>query len=86
MNKINKNWLSWFIGFCDAEGNFQVFPKKRVNINQSLQYYNVGYGFHLALSNKDQELISHIQTNIKLGNIYNATNKQESRFYITKLK
>ena len=22
-------WLEWFVGFCDADANFQVFPKKR---------------------------------------------------------
>ena len=21
-------WLEWFVGFCDADANFQVFPKK----------------------------------------------------------
>ena len=27
--RLDKSWLSWFVGFCDAEGNFQVYPKKR---------------------------------------------------------
>ena len=27
-NKINQKWLKWFVGFNDAEGNFQVYPKK----------------------------------------------------------
>lgn len=26
-NKINQKWLKWFVGFNDAEGNFQVYPK-----------------------------------------------------------
>jgi hypothetical protein len=73
MNKINKNWISWFLGFCDAEENFQVFPKKRWNIPKSLQYYNVGYGFHLALSKKDQELIYQIKSVIKLGEYIQCT-------------
>lgn len=21
---VKKNWIEWFVGFCDAEGNFQV--------------------------------------------------------------
>lgn len=21
-------WVEWFVGFCDADANFQVFPKK----------------------------------------------------------
>lgn len=41
-SSINANWLEWFVGFCDAEGNFQTFPKKRVRVDGST-YYNVGY-------------------------------------------
>jgi hypothetical protein len=50
--KLNKNWISWFIGFCDAEANFQTFPKKRsyatIPLGQNdkfSNYYNIGYGF-----------------------------------------
>ena len=23
------NWIEWLIGFCDADANFQIFPKQR---------------------------------------------------------
>jgi len=28
-------WLQWFIGFIDADGSFQIFPKKRSYIKKS---------------------------------------------------
>jgi len=47
--KMQTNLLYWFIGFCDAEGNFQVFTKNRtVAEGYSKTYYNVGYGFNLS--------------------------------------
>lgn len=30
-NNINLNFIAWFIGFCDAEGNFQTTKVKRIN-------------------------------------------------------
>lgn len=48
-------WLEWFVGFCDADANFQVFPKKRIyhtKDNKVTEYYNIGYGFHIGLSIK----------------------------------
>ena len=32
-NNINLNFIAWFIGFCDAEGNFQTTKVKRINKN-----------------------------------------------------
>ena len=45
-------WLEWFVGFCDADANFQVFPKKRSYVKKSgisSNYYNIGYGFHVSV-------------------------------------
>lgn len=41
MKKISQIWLQWFIGFNDAEGNFQVFPKKRVLKSGDISHYGV---------------------------------------------
>jgi len=82
---INKNWIQWFIGFCDAEGNFQTFPKKRFNSTKNLHYYNIGYGFHLSLSIKDRTLLQKIHLNLNsLGHFYEYPDREEVRIAITR--
>ena len=88
--KDNLNWINWFIGFCDGEGNFQTFPKKRNYLKKHseelLEYYNIGYGFHLSLSIKDKDLLLdiHKKWNYK-GKIYEYAERNEIRLAITKL-
>lgn len=48
MKNLNRIWLEWFIGFNDAEGNFQVFPKKRVLKSGEISHYGVGCAYHLS--------------------------------------
>jgi len=83
-NNLNKNWIEWFIGFCDADANFQVFPKVRKS--ERGVYYNIGYGFHISLSNKDLDLLIDIQNKLKRGKIYEYPEKEEARLAITKLE
>lgn len=80
---LNKKW--WLIGFLDAEGNFQIFPKKRLREDGSIKYYNVGYGFHLSLSIKDREIIIRSKLN-SIGKIYSYNNRGEVRLAVTKIK
>ena len=79
---IDINWIQWLIGFLDAEGNFQTFPKKRVR-KDGTTYYNIGYGIHLGLHLKEKVLIEDIRS--KLGNIGTtptefSSNKNEVHF------
>lgn len=89
---IDLNWINWFIGFCDGEGNFQTFPKKRnyKSLNgwrSHSNYYNIGYGFHLSLSIKDRELLLDIHKNLSFkGQIYEYKEREEIRLAITKLE
>lgn len=73
-NTINRNWIEWFIGFCDADANFQVFPKVRSYLKKDgtpSNYYNIGYGFHISLSSKDLPLLKSIQNILNgIGHIY----------------
>jgi hypothetical protein len=55
----NLNWINWFIGFFDSEGNFKTFLTKlnyktlKLNyktLTGKSNYYKIGYGFHLSLS------------------------------------
>lgn len=85
----NKNWIDWLIGFLDADGNFQVFPKLRNYVKKSGElsnYYNVGYGIHISLSIKDYDLLLNIQNELQgMGKIYKNEKKEEARLAITKL-
>jgi len=84
----NKNWIQWFMGFIEAEGNFQIFKKRRINKTKNIEYYNIGYGFHLSLNIRDRELIQEIHKNLNyLGKIYEYNCKrQEVRLAVTKLE
>lgn len=55
-SELDIKYLMWFIGFCDAEGNFQIYPKKR--LSKKGEYYNIGYGFHLGIHSEDAHLIN----------------------------
>lgn len=81
-------WVEWFVGFCDADSNFQVFPKKRSYIKKDgtlSEYYNIGYGFHISLSIRDLLLLKKIQTQLNsIGHIYTYPSKDEARWAVTK--
>lgn len=83
-----KKWLEWFVGFCDADANFQVFPKKRSYIKKEgslSEYYNIGYGFHVSLSMKDLDLLLKTKDLFNsIGNIYTYPSRDEARFCVTK--
>lgn len=68
-------------------GNFQTFPKKRLNLKNNSQYYNIGYGIHLSLSIKDRDLLKQIHLNLNsIGNYYEYPHRDEVRISITKLE
>lgn len=68
----------------DAEGNFQIWPKKKIRKDGTV-FYNVGKAIHLAMHIQDAQLIKDIQ--LKLGGIgtyYENTVKKEARLAVTK--
>lgn len=84
MKNLNKNiWLQWFIGFNDAEGNFQVFPKKRVLKSGEISHFGVGHSYHLSLHSRDAALIKDIQQRLgNVGVIYEYQNKPDCRLAV----
>lgn len=83
INKINAKWLKWFVGFNDAEGNFQVYPKKRVLKSGEISKYNVGYAYHLSLHQRDTEILKNIKDKLNnVGTIYEYMNKPDSRLAV----
>lgn len=74
------------MGFLDAEGNFQVFPKKRVNKNGEITHYGVGYHFHLGLSVRDLTLLKFIMSILgDIGKIYLYPEKEEAHYAISRV-
>nr|YP_007475436.1 hypothetical protein H888_mgp09 [Microbotryum cf. violaceum BFL-2013]AGE14650.1 hypothetical protein [Microbotryum cf. violaceum BFL-2013] len=85
MKNINKKWLAWFIGFVDAEGNFQVFPIARKNVKGIITHYGVGYHFHLGLSLRDIELLKNIMHTLdNKGKINVYPEKDEAHYVISR--
>jgi len=88
INKVNminnNNWIYWFIGFTDAEGNFQMYPKKRVLISGQIARYNVGYSYHLSLHNRDLNILKDIKEKLGIGILYEYKNKPDCRLAVNK--
>lgn len=83
MKNLNNTWLQWFVGFNAAEGNFQVFPKKRVLKSGEISHYGVGCAYHLSLHSRDAALIRDIQQKLDgIGVIYEYKNKPDCRLAI----
>jgi len=74
------------MGFLDAEGNFQVFPKKRVNKNGDITHYGVGYHIHIGLSMRDLALLQLTMSMLGgIGKIYLYPHKDEAHYAISRL-
>ena len=73
-------WLQWFVGFNDAEGNFQVFPKKK---SGEISSYSVGCAYHLSLHSRDAALIRDIHQKLNnTGVIYEYKDKPDCRLAV----
>ena len=74
------------MGYADAEGNFQVFPKKRVNTKGDITHYGVGYHFHMGLGLRDLALLKEIMTIFGgIGKIYEYPAKVEAHYAISRI-
>ncbi len=83
INKNYNNWLKWFIGLNDAEGNFQIYPKKRLLKSGKISKINVGYSYHLSMHKRDIEMIKDIQIKLNgIGSIYVYINKPDARLAV----
>lgn len=82
------NFIPWFIGFVDAEGNFNISKKKRFNNKGELTKIYLGYEFHISLHQRDKNLLEFIQSKLNppfgLGKIYEYENKNEVHLVINK--
>lgn len=81
--KSSSSWLEWFVGFSDAEGSFQTYPKKRTNSEGVVTHYGVGYSFTISLHSRDKMLLD--ETKLKLndvGVLYNHNDGTEVRIAV----
>jgi len=77
---MNIKLIEWFIGFVDAEGNFQIIKWK--NLDNSL---NISYAFHLSLHIKELPLLEYLIKELSLpGKLYIYPHRNEVRLAITK--
>ena len=82
-NKI----LSWFIGFCDAEANFQTTLYKRLNKENKIISYGIKYSFHMGLHERDLPLLEYIRENLNsIGKIYHYSEKKECHLNVNKIE
>jgi LAGLIDADG endonuclease len=81
-NNLDK-FFQWFVGFSDAEGNFQMYPKKRILKSGEIIRYNVGYAYHLSLHKRDTNILKYIRNKLSnIGTIYEYLDKSDSRLAI----
>ena len=82
---IDNKFLQWFIGFIDAEGNFQTTKVKRINIQGNITHYTLQYSFHLSIHIRDTNLIKHIKKMLNnKGNIFYYEKRNEVHYSIAK--
>lgn len=71
---ITQSWIQWFIGFLDAEGNFQVTVRVRKNAAGNI--YGVLVAFHIGQAARDLALLQEIQLMLAgIGKIYTYRDK-----------
>jgi len=78
--------LNWFRGFCDAEANFQVYPKKRLLKSGEVSKYNIGYGFHISLHKREENLIKLLHNNLNIGVVNISDSRNDARLAINDKK
>ena len=74
-------FLQWFVGFTDAEGNFNINP---VLTRDGLTISKVGFMFKIALHKDDEEVLRYISAKLGVGGV--RLYKNECIFSVTDKK
>jgi len=86
-NKIDLVFLAWFLGFMDAEGNFQTTKVKRINTKGELTSIALKHSIHIGLHIREKPILEFIKLNLNnIGTIYNYEKKKESHLAIVKIE
>ena len=73
---LNKDFLEWFVGFTDGEGNFNIKITNLINNT----FKNVQFTFQIGLHKDEEELLSLILNNLKCGHI--SKSKDRINFFV----
>lgn len=72
LNTISKDFLSWFSGFTDAEGNFLI----------SVDRSQIRFRFKITLHIDDVETLNTIKSNLNIGNISSEKDRNRCSFVV----
>jgi LAGLIDADG endonuclease len=72
---ISINFLNWFVGFTDGEGNFTIGVNKN----------NVSFTFNIEVHIDDIQSLEEIKKNLKVGYIMKLKTKNNVRYTVKKL-
>ncbi len=70
--KISEEFLSWFSGFTDGEGNFSI----------TLDRTYIRFRFKICLHIDDLEVLNVIKSNLKIGKIIVEENRNSCAFVV----
>ncbi len=76
---LNQDFLEWFVGFTDAEGNFNI---KITNLMNNT-FKNVQFTFQIGLHEDEQEVLNYISNTLRCGHI--SKSKGKINFFINDL-
>jgi cytochrome c oxidase subunit 3 len=62
---LQKEFLEWFTGFTDAEGNFNI---KITGLSENI-YKNAQFTFQIGLHKDDESVLNYIMSNLRCGHI-----------------
>ncbi len=68
---LEKNFIEWFVGFVDAEGNFNI--KITALSNNTFKY--VQFTFQICLHKDEEQVINYIMDTVKCGHISRSNDK-----------
>lgn len=68
---LDKDFLEWFVGFTDAEGNFNI---KITNLVGNT-YKNAQFTFQIGLHKDEELLLNYIMNKIRCGHMSKSNNK-----------
>jgi hypothetical protein len=83
----NDKFISWFIGFCDAECSFISNLVPRINKDKKITSYRVLYRIQIGLNIIDRSILELINSKFdNIGKIYDYPTRKESTLSFTSLE